>query len=128
MSYAYLATEENFRALREYERKNLIVPIIETAVGLWNVLDVAQAPRVERLVFGALDFALDTGMHDKDGAFDYVRSRIVIASKVAGIAAPVDFVTQIKPLLQNRCVNCHHSGAVFGDLSLENREALVEAG
>jgi citrate lyase subunit beta/citryl-CoA lyase len=73
--------------------EQVIVPIIETAVGLWNVLEVARAPGVERLVFGALDFALDTGMHDKDGAFDYVRSRIVIASKVAGVAAPVDFVT-----------------------------------
>jgi citrate lyase subunit beta/citryl-CoA lyase len=81
------------RAAAVIGRAHVIVPIIETAVGLWNVLEVARAPRVERLVFGALDFALDTGMHDKDGAFDYVRSRIVIASKVAGIAPPVDFVT-----------------------------------
>jgi citrate lyase subunit beta/citryl-CoA lyase len=81
------------RAASAIAREHVIVPIIETALGLWNVLDVARAPRVERLVFGALDFALDTGMHDKDGAFDYVRSRIVIASKVAGIAPPVDFVT-----------------------------------
>jgi hypothetical protein len=32
-SYAYLATEENFRALREYERKNLIVPVIGDFAG-----------------------------------------------------------------------------------------------
>jgi citrate lyase subunit beta/citryl-CoA lyase len=81
------------RAARAIAPNHAIVPIIETAVGLWNVLEVARAARVERLVFGALDFALDTGMHDKDGAFDAVRSRIVVASKVAGIAAPVDFVT-----------------------------------
>jgi len=81
------------RAAAAIAPKHTIVPIIETAVGLWNVLEVARATRVERLVFGALDFALDTGMHDKDGAFDYVRSRIVVASKVAGISAPVDFVT-----------------------------------
>lgn len=70
-----------------------IVPIIETAAGFWNVLDVARAERVERLVFGALDFSLETGMHDADGAFDYVRSQIVLASKVAGIAPPVDSVS-----------------------------------
>ncbi len=39
---------------------------------------------------------------------------------------PVDFVTQIKPLLQSRCVNCHHSGAMFGDLSFENRALAMQ--
>jgi hypothetical protein len=39
---------------------------------------------------------------------------------------PVDFVTQIKPLLQSRCINCHHSGALFGDLSFENRAIAMQ--
>ena len=81
------------RALAAIAPDHVVVPIIETAAGLWNVLDVARCPRVERLVFGALDFTLDTGIHDADGAFDAVRSRIVVASKVAGIAPPVDLVT-----------------------------------
>jgi citrate lyase subunit beta / citryl-CoA lyase len=81
------------RALAAIAQAHVIVPIIETAAGLWNVLDVARCPRVERLVFGALDFTLDTGIHDADGAFDSIRSRIVVASKVAGIAPPVDLVT-----------------------------------
>ena len=81
------------RALAAIAPEQVVVPIIETAAGLWNVLDVARCPRVERLVFGALDFTLDTGIHDADGAFDAVRSRIVVASKVAGIAPPVDLVT-----------------------------------
>jgi Planctomycete cytochrome C len=34
----------------------------------------------------------------------------------------VDFVTQIKPVLEARCINCHNSGALFGELNLENRE------
>lgn len=70
-----------------------IVPIIETALGSWNVLEVARAPRVERLVFGALDFQLDTGMHDEGDTFAAVRSRITVASKIAGIGAPIDAVT-----------------------------------
>jgi citrate lyase subunit beta / citryl-CoA lyase len=81
------------RALAAITPEHVVVPIIETAAGLWNVLDVARCPRVERLVFGALDFTLDTGIQDADGAFDAVRSRIVVASKVAGIAPPVDLVT-----------------------------------
>jgi len=101
------------RAAAAIAPEHVIVPIIETAVGLWNVLEVARAPRVERLVFGALDFALDTGMHDKDGAFDYVRSRIVIASKVAGIAPPVDFVTlgiDDQELLERHAARSRHFG------------------
>jgi len=81
------------RALAAIAPEHVVVPIIETAAGLWNVLDVARCPRVERLVFGALDFTLDTGIQDADGAFDAVRTRIVVASKVAGIAPPVDLVT-----------------------------------
>jgi hypothetical protein len=33
----------------------------------------------------------------------------------------VDFVSHVKPLLTSRCINCHHSGSMFGQLSLENR-------
>lgn len=91
----------------------VIVPIIETAVGLWNVLEVARAPRVERLVFGALDFALDTGMHDADGAFDYARSRIAIVSKIAGVAPPVDAVTlgiDDQDLLKAHATRSRHFG------------------
>ncbi len=70
-----------------------IVPIIETALGVWNVLEVAKAQRVERLVFGALDFQLDTDMLDEGDALASVRSQIAIASRIAGIAPPVDAVS-----------------------------------
>jgi len=101
------------RATAALARQHVIVPIIETAVGFWNVLDVARAPRVERLVFGGLDFSLDTGMHDTDGVFDSVRSRIVIASKVAGIAPPVDYVTLAiddQDLLARHAARSRHFG------------------
>ena len=35
--------------------------------------------------------------------------------------AKIDFASQIRPILTNRCINCHHSGALFGNLNLENR-------
>ncbi len=34
---------------------------------------------------------------------------------------PVDFVRQVKPILADRCVECHNSDAIFGDLNLQNR-------
>lgn len=37
-------------------------------------------------------------------------------------AKAVSFQKQIKPLFEARCINCHHAGALFGDLNLENRE------
>ena len=35
--------------------------------------------------------------------------------------AKVDFVKQIKPLLESACINCHNSENLFGNLNLENR-------
>lgn len=35
---------------------------------------------------------------------------------------PLDFEKDVKPLLESRCINCHHSEALFGNLNLENRE------
>ncbi len=38
------------------------------------------------------------------------------------LGKPVSFSTDIKPLLEARCINCHHAGALFGDLNLENHD------
>lgn len=36
--------------------------------------------------------------------------------------APVSFVNDIKPLLENRCLSCHNTTTLLGRLNLENRE------
>lgn len=41
--------------------------------------------------------------------------------KPANAPARLDFVTQVRPLLENRCINCHHAGALMGHLNLETR-------
>jgi citrate lyase subunit beta / citryl-CoA lyase len=69
-----------------------IVPLIETARGLWNSPAIAEAPQVQSLFFGSLDFQADLGTADDD--LLYARSRLVVVSRVAGIAAPIDGVTQ----------------------------------
>ena len=70
-----------------------VIPLIESAAGLWNALEIARAPQVERLAFGSIDFQLDAGVQGDDEALHYARSQLVIVSRVARIAAPVDGVT-----------------------------------
>ncbi len=86
------AAEHVARAAAALPSSLPIVPIVETAAGLWNALEVARAPRAERLAFGAVDFHLDTGMTDEGDTLAHARSRIALASRVAGIGAPVDSV------------------------------------
>ena len=70
-----------------------IIPIVESALGVWNALELASAPRVWRLAFGSLDFMLDTGIGGEGEELLYARTRIVLASRVAGILPPLDGVT-----------------------------------
>jgi citrate lyase subunit beta/citryl-CoA lyase len=69
-----------------------IHPLIETARGLWDALTVARAPGVRSLLFGSLDFQADVGTSDDE--LLYARSHLVVASRVAGVDAPIDGVTQ----------------------------------
>jgi citrate lyase subunit beta/citryl-CoA lyase len=70
-----------------------LVPLVETALGVWNARPLAATPRVERLAFGSVDLQLDAGIDADDDALLYARSRLVLASRVARVSAPVDGVT-----------------------------------
>ena len=74
-----------------------VVPLVESAAGVANAAAIAAGPQVSALAFGSIDFALDIGIDDTDdteqSALLYARSTLVIASRVAGIAAPIDGVT-----------------------------------
>lgn len=72
-----------------------IIPIIETAKGVANVLAVAAAgTRVKRVSFGAGDFTLDMNIEwsrNEEELLPY-RSAVVLASRAAGIEPPLDTV------------------------------------
>ena len=70
-----------------------ILPIVESARGLWNAEAIASAPKVQCLAFGSVDFQVDTGILGDGEELLYARSRLVIASALARIGAPVDGVT-----------------------------------
>jgi len=90
-----LPKAENAMAIEALARATTkpILPIVESALGVWHVLEVAKAPDVERLIFGSVDFELDLDCSDTWEALLYARSRIVLASRVAGLPAPVDGVS-----------------------------------
>ena len=70
-----------------------VIPTLETALGVWNARTLAEAPGVERLAFGPVDFRLDTGILGEGEELLYVKTRMVLASRVAGILPPLDGVT-----------------------------------
>jgi len=72
-----------------------LVPIVETAKGLTNIEAILGAgTRVKHCAFGAGDFTLDVNMRwsREEGELAYARSRVVTASRAAGIEAPLDTV------------------------------------
>ncbi len=70
-----------------------VVAQVETARGLLRAVDLASAPGVVRLAFGHLDFAVDVDAAPEPEAMAYARSTLVVASRAAGVAGPVDSVT-----------------------------------
>jgi citrate lyase subunit beta / citryl-CoA lyase len=72
-----------------------ILPLIETATGFDRVKLITRAAGVQRLVFGSIDFQLDCGIEEGDDGTEllFVRSQLVLASRLARLAAPVDGVT-----------------------------------
>jgi citrate lyase subunit beta/citryl-CoA lyase len=85
---------EQLALLAERGRPGLpLLPIVETALGLCNVRELARAPGVERLMFGSVDFQLDCGILGDGDELLFARSELVIASAAARIDAPVDGVT-----------------------------------
>ena len=70
-----------------------VVPLVESAAGVLNVVELARTPGVQRLAFGTLDYALDLGLSGDERGFIEPSTRIALASRVAGIAAPIAGVT-----------------------------------
>lgn len=81
---------------RGQQRESLeIVPLIESARGLHHAYEIARSSkRVQRLMFGSIDFALDISAELTADGLEllYARSQLVVVSRAAGIGAPIDAV------------------------------------
>ena len=72
-----------------------LLPIIETGLGLNNIEAITMAgTRLKRVSFGAGDFTRDMNLvwTGPEQELAYARSRIVLASRAAGIEPPIDSV------------------------------------
>ena len=73
----------------EIDKEILIIPTIESALGVMNAYEIASGPRVAALAFGAEDFTKDIGAERTAEGKElwYARSAIVTAAKAAGVQA-----------------------------------------
>jgi citrate lyase subunit beta/citryl-CoA lyase len=73
----------------------VLMPLIESARGIANVNEIAAAPQVARLALGHIDLQADLGMQCDATETELLPARfsLVLASRLAQIAPPVDGVT-----------------------------------
>lgn len=67
-----------------------LVALVESALGIESVSDIARTSGCSRIAFGVGDFRRDTGMSEDPTVLAYARARLVIASRAAGLPAPID--------------------------------------
>jgi citrate lyase subunit beta/citryl-CoA lyase len=70
-----------------------LIPLVETARGLAGLDALLRAEGVVVAAFGSLDFALDLGCDHEWDALPLMRSELVLRSRLAGLAPPIDGVT-----------------------------------
>lgn len=70
-----------------------LLPLVETAAGMQELEALGRVAGVERFVFGSIDFQLDMGIDGDGEELLFFRSQLVMASRLARLAAPVDGVT-----------------------------------
>ncbi|MGI8646058.1 MAG: HpcH/HpaI aldolase/citrate lyase family protein, partial [Nocardioides sp.] len=62
--------------------------ILESALGIERAFAIASHPAVQSLALGEADLAAELGLEGED-AFAWVRSRVVVAARAAGLPAPM---------------------------------------
>jgi citrate lyase subunit beta/citryl-CoA lyase len=70
-----------------------VVALIESARGLADARRIAATGNVVRLAFGSIDFCADIGCAHIREVLLAARSEMVLASRLAGLVAPIDGVT-----------------------------------
>lgn len=80
---------------RALDKPTSIVPLVESALGVFKVNEIAAAHQVTRLALGHIDLQSDLGMQCDSAETELlpVRFALVLASRLARIAPPIDGVT-----------------------------------
>lgn len=103
-----------------------VIPLIESAIGIERAVEIAQAKGVFRLAFGSGDYRRDTGTSATDLAMSYPRSRLTVASAIAGLTGPIDGPTVSKshPILREQSETAVSLG-LTGKLCLDTNQLPV---
>lgn len=99
-----------------------VLALIETARGLAAAR--AIAPVAARLAFGSIDFCADLGCLHVPAALDHARMELVLASRLAGIAPPLDGVTATVADAEEARADAAHARALgmLGKLCIHPRQ------
>jgi citrate lyase subunit beta / citryl-CoA lyase len=87
--------EQVARVVEQIGLGKFVIPLLETAKGVFDAVAIARAPQVQRLAFGSIDFQVDLGIRGEHEELLYFRSHIVLASRLAGLQPPIDGVTTV---------------------------------
>jgi citrate lyase subunit beta/citryl-CoA lyase len=106
---------ESLEALYERLGEIPLVPMIESALGYSNIDAIARANGTLRLAFGHIDFQADLGMVQSADQNELAPARfgIVVASRAAGIAGPIDGIT-LETSKHSEIVQATQRGIRFG--------------
>jgi citrate lyase subunit beta / citryl-CoA lyase len=81
---------EDVRWVAERTPGKPLICAIETARGILAAVDIASGPNVRQLAMGGVDLARDLNATSGNLQTLYARSHLVVASRAAGIAPPID--------------------------------------
>lgn len=70
-----------------------IIALLETVAGYMELAPMARLDGLERIAFGSVDFASESGIADEGDTLTSVRIQIVLESRHAGLAAPIDGIS-----------------------------------
>lgn len=70
-----------------------LVALLETIDAYMNLISLAKVPGLQRIAFGSVDFSTESGIADTGHGLTAVRTQIVLASRFAGLPAPIDGVS-----------------------------------
>lgn len=92
-----------------------VIALVETAVGIAELRQIAEAPNLGQIAFGSVDFALDIGAAHERDSLAFARAQIVLFSRVHQLPAPIDGVTVATRDTNLLASDCAHANALgFG--------------
>ncbi len=91
-----------------------VMPLVETVQGVAALPELAATAGVSRLAFGSIDYQLDLDLPGPGFALDTAAVAIAMASRVAGLPAPVAGVTPELDAAQVRADVMHARALGFG--------------